>query len=98
MSFDCQRFGKSCFLLVVELVVEPVETLSKHSCPSLSRMQCFFQDGGVVLLQLVSLAFRVVAQHSVLRNQIITSTPEIIIGHAISRKFTLNINRDAKNQ
>jgi len=28
-------------------------------------MQCFFQDGGVVLLQLVSLAFRVVAQHSV---------------------------------
>ena len=65
MSFDCQRFGKSCFLLVVELVVEPVETLSKHSCPSLSRMQCFFQDGGVVLLQLVSLAFRVVAQHSV---------------------------------
>jgi hypothetical protein len=39
-----------------------------------------------------------VAQQSVLRNQIITSTPEIIIGHAISCKFTLKIKRDAKNQ
>ena len=31
--------GRLCLLLVVELVVEPVETLSKYSCQSLSRMQ-----------------------------------------------------------